>query len=65
MKRDTRRDAWNFDYLGIKAYLKKDERPEWERMSDDGMNKALKFCIYCIFGYGAYVLVLELWSKFI
>jgi hypothetical protein len=65
MKRDTRRDAWNFDYLGIKAYLKKDERPEWERMSDDGMNKTLKFCIYCIFGYGAYIVALELWEKFV
>ena len=50
-KKDTRRDAWNFDYLGIKAYFKEDNRPEWEKMSDDGMNKFLKFCIFCVFAF--------------
>ena len=39
-------------------------RPEWERMSDDGMNKFLKECVAALFLYGAYEVVLALIGKF-
>tara|TARA_B000000609_G_scaffold131186_1_gene105687 strand:+ start:828 stop:986 length:159 start_codon:yes stop_codon:yes gene_type:complete len=39
-------------------------RPEWERMSDDGMNKFLKVCVTALFLYGAYEVVLALIGKF-
>ena len=45
-------------------FSKKDDRPDWERMSDDGMNKFLKFCIYCIFTFGAYHVIIALWDRF-
>tara|TARA_Y200000002_G_scaffold81778_1_gene64638 strand:- start:3369 stop:3566 length:198 start_codon:yes stop_codon:yes gene_type:complete len=64
MKKDTRRDAWNFDYIGIKAYFKKEDRPHWEVMADDGMNKFLKFCIACIFLYGGYQVIVALIDRF-
>tara|TARA_B100001057_G_scaffold262389_1_gene262614 strand:+ start:298 stop:462 length:165 start_codon:yes stop_codon:yes gene_type:complete len=39
----------------IKRYIEyrrsKDTRPDWEKMSDDGMNKFLKFCITVVFFY--------------
>ena len=44
---------------------RKDTRPHWEVMSDDGMNKFLKFCITCIFLYGGYQVVLALIEKFL
>ena len=62
-KNDTRRDAWNFDYLGMKAYLK-DNRPHWEVMADDGMNKFLKFCISCVFLWMGYQVVIGLIERF-
>ena len=40
-------------------------RPHWEAMADDSMNKVLKTCICCLYGYGFYVVAKELWSKFI
>jgi hypothetical protein len=43
---------------------RKDDRPHWEVMADDGMNKFLKFCITCVFLYFGYVTVIELWDKF-
>tara|TARA_R100000426_G_scaffold22953_1_gene19825 strand:- start:10417 stop:10602 length:186 start_codon:yes stop_codon:yes gene_type:complete len=39
-------------------------RPEWERMSDDGMNKFLKVCVTALFLYGGYEVVLALIGKF-
>ena len=36
---------------------------QWTYTSDDSMNKILKFCIYCLYGYGTYVFVAEMWSK--
>ena len=44
--------------------IRKDDRPHWEVMADDGMNKFLKFCITCVFLYFGYVTVIELWDKF-
>ena len=64
-KKDTRRDAWNFDYIGIKAFKRKDDRPDWERMSDDGMNKILKLCICGIFAYGGYHVIIALYDRFV
>ena len=64
-KKDTRRDAWNFDYIGIKAFKRKDDRPDWERMSDDSMNKVLKTVILCIFAYGGYHFIIALIERFI
>jgi|TARA_R100001460_G_scaffold45412_1_gene82567 hypothetical protein len=39
-------------------------RPEWERMSDDGMNKFLKVCVTALFLYGAYEVAIALIGKF-
>tara|TARA_B100000676_G_C17628455_1_gene605341 strand:- start:226 stop:402 length:177 start_codon:yes stop_codon:yes gene_type:complete len=44
--------------------FRKDDRPHWEIMADDGMNKFLKFCVTCLFAYGFYVVVVELLRKF-
>ena len=51
------KDAW--------TAFRRDDRPHWAVMADDGMNKTLKFAIYCVFGYGFYVVVAELWEKFV
>ena len=44
--------------------FRKDDRPHWEVMADDGMNKFLKFCIFCIFAYGTFQVVLALIERF-
>ena len=44
--------------------FRKDDRPHWEVMADDGMNKFLKFCITCVFLYFGYVTVLALIDRF-
>ena len=41
-KQDTRRDAWNFDYIGPKKDVTV-KYHEWVYMADDQMNKVLKF----------------------
>ena len=65
-KKDTRRDAWNFDYLGIKAYGKPIPRKyhDWVYMADDQINKVLKTAIILVYAYGFYVVITELWEKF-
>ena len=50
------RDMWNA--------IRKDDRPYWEQMADDGMNKFLKFCITCVFLYFGYVTLLALIDRF-
>ena len=37
---------------------------KWVYTSDDVLNKILKLCIYYLYGYGIYVFILEVWSKF-
>ena len=37
---------------------------QWAYNSDDAMNKLLKFSIYCLYVYGAYVLITAMWSKY-
>ena len=39
-------------------------RPHWEVMADDGMNKFLKFVIFCLFAYGTYEVIIALIDKF-
>ena len=56
-KSSVLRDMWNA--------IRKDDRPQWEVMADDGMNKFLKFCITCVFLYFGYVTVLALIDRFI
>ena len=48
----------------VKTSLKPKVYPHWVTASDDQMNKVLKTCIYCIYGYGIYVVVAELIGKF-
>ena len=48
----------------IKLWNRKDDRPEWEKMSDDGMNKFLKFCISCVFLFGGYHVIIALIDRF-
>ena len=40
-------------------------RPHWEAMADDSMNKVLKTVIISLYVYGAYCVIIELWSKFV
>ena len=49
----------------IMNFGKPDTRPHWEIMSDDGMNKFLKFCITCVFLFFGYHVVIALWERFI
>ena len=44
--------------------FRKDDRPHWAVMADDSMNKVLKTAVYCLFGYGTYVVIVEIWQKF-
>ena len=42
----------------------RDDRPDWEKMSDDSMNKFLKFCITCFFLYCGYHFVVAVIERF-
>ena len=37
---------------------------QWVYTSDDSLNKTLKFCVFCLYAYGIYVFILEIWSKY-
>ena len=37
---------------------------QWAYTSDDAMNKLLKFSIYSLYCYGAYVFIAAIWSKY-
>ena len=37
---------------------------QWVYTSDDVLNKVLKLCVWSLYGYGIYVFILEIWSKF-
>jgi len=37
---------------------------DWVYAADDSMNKTLKFVIYCVYAYGAYVFIAEMIGKF-
>ena len=43
---------------------RRDDRPDWEVMSDDGMNKFLKFCLFCVFAFGSYHVIIALIDRF-
>ena len=57
MKRSVIKDMW--------IAFRKDDRPHWEVMADDGMNKFLKFVIFCIFTYGIVHVIIALYDRFI
>ena len=61
-KIDTRRDAWNFDYVGPKKNVT--VYHHWVHASDDSMNKTLKTAIYLLYGYAFYCVVVELYARF-
>ena len=42
----------------------KKEFYQWVYKSDDSLNKTLKFCVFCLYAYGIYVFILEIWSKY-
>lgn len=64
-KLDTRRDAWNYDYVGPKEEEKSVQQyHHWVYMADDSMNKVLKTVVYCLFGYGFYCVAIELYTKY-
>ena len=56
MSRSVIKDMW--------IAFRKDDRPYWEQMSDDGMNKFLKFCITCVFLYLGYQTLVALIDRF-
>ena len=43
--------------------FRKDDRPHCDD-ADDSMNKVLK-TVYCVFGYGAYMVIVELQKFFV
>jgi len=43
---------------------RRDDRPDWEVMSDDGMNKFLKFCLFCVFAFFSYHVIIALIDRF-
>ena len=45
--------------------FRKDDRPHCDSDADDSMNKVLKTTVYCVFGYGAYMVIVELWKFFV
>ena len=65
-KKDTRRDAWNFDYLGMRAYGTPREKKyhDWVYMADDQMNKVLKTVVIALHIYGLWVVLVALWEKY-
>ena len=48
----------------VKKSLEPKVYPHWVTASDDQINKVLKTCIYLLYGYGAYVVIAELITKF-
>ena len=48
----------NISFESQKKYHK------WVYTSDDVLNKILKLCVCSLYGYGIYVFILEIWSKF-
>ena len=38
---------------------------DWVYMADDQINKVLKTLIISVYGYGAYIFIAEMWSKYI
>ena len=48
----------------IRNFFKPKVYPYWVTASDDQMNKVLKTCIYLIYGYAAWLVIVELWEKF-
>ena len=48
----------------MKLFKRQDTRQHWEIMADDGMNKFLKFVIFCIFTYGTFHVIIELYERF-
>ena len=48
----------------IKKFFEPKAYPHWVTASDDQINKVLKTCIYLLYGYGAYVVIAELITKF-
>tara|TARA_B100000575_G_C23101978_1_gene635807 strand:+ start:1300 stop:1473 length:174 start_codon:yes stop_codon:yes gene_type:complete len=53
-----------FTWFYTALWNREDTRPEWEKMSDDGMNKFLKFCISVVLLYFAYETVVALIDRF-
>ena len=66
-KKDTRRDAWNFDYLGLKAYGTPTPKKyhDWVYMADDQINHVLKYVIILVFACGGIAIISDLIKRFI
>tara|TARA_R100000908_G_scaffold49962_2_gene25302 strand:+ start:33 stop:236 length:204 start_codon:yes stop_codon:yes gene_type:complete len=64
-KKDTRRDAWNYDYTGIKAYKNDKKYHDWVYMADDQINHVLKWVIIFIYACAAIAVASNLLSKFL
>ena len=48
----------------IMSFRLKKKYHQWVYTSDDILNKMLKLCVYSLYGYGIYVFIIEIWSKF-
>ena len=43
----------------------KEKYHHWVYAADDQINKVLKTLIISVYGYGAYIFIAEMWSKYI
>ena len=46
------------------SFVFKKKYHQWVYASDDILNNILKICVYSLYGYGIYIFILEIWSKF-
>lgn len=49
--------------INLWIWYKTDNREDWEKASDDFMNKFLKFVCYCIMAYGVYIFIYALFHR--
>ena len=49
----------------FKGGRNKEKYHDWVYMADDQINKVLKTLIISVYGYGAYIFIVEMWSKYI
>lgn len=49
----------------MKEALKPKIEPYWVTASNDSMNKVLKTAICLLYGYAMWLVVVELWDKFV
>lgn len=49
--------------IDLWTWYRTDNRPDWQKASDDFMNRLLKFCCYLIMAYGVYIFIYALYHR--